>query len=119
MSHTPGLTASARHRLIAFVGVFAVTVSLLMAIPATPVQSAVQKPSDMLPDYGALVGATSWPRDGDWSQNGVKRRWEYIEDYVGRDLDIGHERQRLEPHDRIVGRVGVDGRQAARVSAEH
>ena len=90
MSHTPGLTASARHRLIAFVGVFAIAVSLLMVIPAHPVKSAVQKPSDMLPDYGALVGATSWPRDGDWSQNGVKRRWEYIEDYVGRDLDIGH-----------------------------
>lgn len=90
MSHTAGFRASARHRLVALVGVFAVAVSLLMAIPATPVQSAVQKPSDMLPDYGALVGATSWPRDGDWSQDGVKRRWEYIEDFVGRDLDIGH-----------------------------
>ncbi len=64
--------------------------------PSVPVATSVLAPepkvvpSDFLPEQGAWVGMTSWPRDDDWSRAGIQRRWDEIESAAGETLDIGH-----------------------------
>ena len=84
--------------LVAVIGAFAVAAVGSDAVPPVTVDgmgtSTIAQPkvapSDFLPDRGAWVGMTSWPRDDDWSRAGIQRRWNDIEDGVGETLDIGH-----------------------------
>jgi hypothetical protein len=59
---------------------------LVMAAP--PASGAPNNPVD--PEAGVLLGAYAKPKDGDWTQAGIKRRWNKIEEYAGRTLDVGH-----------------------------
>ena len=66
----------------------ALVLVLAASILAPAANSAQGNP--ILPDSGALVGMFSRPKDGDWTQAGVKRRWNTLESAAGRTLDIGH-----------------------------
>ena len=68
--------------------VVAVALALAVVVVASAPAPAV---SDIpLPDDGALLGAFPQPKDGDWTIEGQKRRYDYLEDAMGRPFDIGH-----------------------------
>jgi hypothetical protein len=64
----------------------AMILALIIVVPAA--DSAAANP--LLPDDGALVGMFVNPPDGDWTKDGVKRRWNKVENAADRKLDIGH-----------------------------
>ena len=83
----PGVLAARRSVALAVFTVAMLVAS--MAVSAVPsAQGAQQNPID--PESGALLGIYPKPKDGDWTQNGIKRRWNQIESYAGRTLDVGH-----------------------------
>ena len=61
---------------------------MAISVMSPAVQSATVE--DLLPDEGVLLGVYTKPKDGDWTQAGIKRRFNQVQDYSGRDLDAGH-----------------------------
>ena len=74
------MPVTSRTRSVALALLLGVVVAL-----AAPVQADIP-----VPDEGALLGVYPKPKDGDWTVEGQKRRYEYLEGVMGRRFDIGH-----------------------------
>ena len=86
--HSPSISAVSWSRARVAAGAAGLALFLAISVLSPAAQSATVE--DLLPDEGALVGLYVKPKDGDWTQNGIKRRWGQIEDHAGRTLDAGH-----------------------------
>jgi hypothetical protein len=63
---------------------------LLVVVPAVSGAAPDAAVNPLDPESGVLVGMYAKPKDGDWTEAGIKRRWNRLADAAGRDLDVGH-----------------------------
>jgi hypothetical protein len=92
MHSTPRPAAGAARRswILHMVLAAGMVAGLLVVVPAVSGAAPDAAVNPLDPESGVLVGMYSKPKDGDWTEAGIKRRWATLEKAAGRTLDVGH-----------------------------